>query len=960
MNAGGLHMNTRPHASQRDGDQEPAEGGLDRRRLLQAAGLGGFAALALPAFQAHGAVVRPEEARIVSDLDAQRLWYRAPASEEKMIEEGLPIGNGRLGGLVGGGPDNTAFFLTDASIWSGDTSDALDDSGQFPYDREGFGTFQLLSKARLRISGHTPQSISDYERALDLSNGVLVTTYRVNGVTYRQEFFSSHPDDVIVVRLTQSGGGSLAGTMSLEPTRDETLAVDSRQRRLDIADDLGNGLRYAVAAGVASSRGNVVAKDQLITFSDAREVVIVISGGSNYRPDSTIGYRDSHLDVAGVARTKLQRALRVSGSELLSTHTADYRRSFETFELDLGRSSAEQRALDTGARLVRRAEPGSDPDPEFDLLYLQLSRYLTITGSRDGLPTNLQGLWLDNNQPDWMSDYHTDINIQMNYWPTHRYGLSKNAEPLLNYCLSQLPQWSKQTRELYNDPRNRFRNSSGRIAGWTLAISTNIYGGNGWWWNPAGNAWLCLELWQHYEYTLDRRYLERLMPLLRGTVEFWETRLIELTIGDRTVLVSDKGWSPEQGPQDGIGNSYDQELVHAVFGYFIEASKLLGSDKALAAKAEDMRDRLYLPVVSPTTGWLEEWMSPDNLGEKQHRHLSGLIGWYPGDRIRFDNQSAEYVDGVRKVLEARGFESYGWACAWRAACWARLKDANRAYNTLSYVLRPANGHLGGSGINLFDLYQTNRYIFQIDANFGVAAAMMEMLVHAKTGVIDLMPAVPAAWKNGSVRGMGVRGGFTLDMTWTDGIPRTVTLHSVGGTTTEVRVGDWKKTVRMQPGKSVSLQPMGVPSPPPPPPPPPPPAMKIINVGSGLGMEVYGGSSDAGANIAQWTYSGSTSQTWHLLDVPDGYVSLQSVRSELFIDIPNGQTAEGTDVIQWGSSGSPSQQWKIEDAGSGQVRIVSRITDKVLGVAGASTALGASVEIQADSGDPSQRWTVAKA
>ncbi|GAA3130441.1 alpha-L-fucosidase 2 [Kribbella aluminosa] len=932
---------------------------IARRRVLQAAGLTGLATFALPVFEAHAAVDRPADCQLVPDEEALRLWYRTPAEESIIIEEGLPIGNGRLGGLIGGTPADTALFLTDASLWSGGRNTTLDGAGQFPYDRSTFGTFQLLAKARVLLPDHTPDVVTDYQRSLDLSNGLVVTTYRVGEVAYRQECFSSHSDDVVVVRITQSGGGSLTGSVAVEGTRGEVAVVDRSASTTSITDALDNGLRYAAVAGVSTDGGTVGTGSSTVTFTGASEVLVVISGGTNYRPDASIDYRDTRVDPGTVARQKLRTAL--LEPRLVETHVADYQRQFGSFSLHLGDSTAQQRAQDTAARLASRGAPGAAPDPEFDVLYLQLARYLTITGSRAGLPTNLQGLWLDTNEPDWMSDYHTDINIQMNYWPTHRFGLAEHAEPLLDYCLAQLPQWSKQTLELFNDPRNRFRNTSGRVAGWTVAFSTNVHGGNGWWWHPAGGAWLCLELWQHYEYTLDKRFLARLMPLLRGTVEFWESRLIERTVGEgsdqRTALLADKAWSPEHGPQDGIGNTYDQELVHAVLGCFVEASKLLNRDVELAGRAQLMRERLYLPEVSPKTGWLEEWRSPDNLGDAQHRHLSPLIGWYPGDRIRLDNQPAAYIAGIRNLLEARGFDSYGWACAWRAACWARLKDSNRAYKTISNVLRPAHGHLGGTGINLFDLYRTNRYIFQIDANFGIPAAMLEMLVHAKPGVVDLMPAVPAAWNDGSVRGMGVRGGFTLDMTWKAGAPISVTLHSVGGTATELRVGDWKRSVHVRPGGSVTLQPQGVPYPPPPPPPEPAPASVIKNVHSGLVIDVSGGGSNPGAAIDQWPDVGSTNQRWQQVQTNNGFVMLQCVRSGQVIDVPNAATAEGTDVVQWTTSGAPNQQWMIENTGSGQMRIVSRITDKVLGIAGQSAQAGAAVEIQADTGHPSQRWTI---
>lgn len=795
---------------------------LGRRRFLQAAGLVGVGA-ALPVFESHPAVARPQRVQAVSDAEALRMWYRSPAREGRVIEEGLPVGNGRLGGLIGGGPDDAAFFLTDPSAWSGGANDKLDNAGQFPYDRESFGTWQLLTKARVRLDGHTPEAVQGYRRWLDLSNGLVVTTYRVGEITYRQECFSSYPDDVIVVRITESPSrsGTISGSAALEPTRGESVTVGERHHSLAMNGDLGNGLRYAATAGVAARSARIATADSTVTFAGAREVVIVFSGGTNYRPDPSVDYRDPQVDVTGIASDKLSRALRVPGHRLLGTHVADYRDAYDSFSLDLGHSTEEQRALDTGARLAAQAGANGKADPEFDAMYLQFARYLTVTGSRASLPTNLQGLWLDTNTPDWMSDYHTDINIEMNYWPTHRFGLAEHAEPLLDYCLSQLPEWTRITQEKFNDPRNRFRNTSGRIAGFTTAISANVYGGNGWWWHPGGGAWLTLELWQHYEHTLDRRHLERMMPLLRGTVEFWESRLLERTVGEdedaRTVLVADRSWSPEHGPQDAIGITYEQELAHAVFGYFIEASALLDRDHELAARAEQMRDRLYLPEVSPKTGWLQEWMSPDNLGDAQHRHLSGLVGWYPGDRIRLDNQPAAYVEGVRAQLEARGYDTYGWGVAWRAACWARLKDANRALLCLSNLVRPHEGHLGGTGINLFDLYRTNRYTFQIDANYGAAAAMLEMLVHAKRGVIDLMPAVPERWKDGSVRGMGVRGGFRMDMTWKDGAPTAVTLHSIGGTETEVRVGDWSRKVSLRKGGSVTIRPKGRPYPPPSPP-----------------------------------------------------------------------------------------------------------------------------------------------
>jgi alpha-L-fucosidase 2 len=427
---------------------------------------------------------------------------------------------------------------------------------------------------------------------------------------------------------------------------------------------------------------------------------------------------------------------------------------------------------------------------------------------------NLQGLWIHNNTPDWFADYHTDINVQMNYWLADPAGLGECADALADYCVSQLPVWTDVTRRLYNDPRNRFRNSSGKLAGWAIAFSTNIHGGSGWAWHPSGNAWLCATLWRHYEYSQDRAYLEKIYPVLKGAAEFWQSRLITTTVTDpdgtsHEVLIDDSSWSPEHGP-DGKGNTYAQELAWDLFAQLQVASARLGRDTGFAADLKALQQKLYLPRVSPKTGWLEEWMTPDNLGETTHRHLSPLIGFFPGDRIAADTSPAELLDGVRELLIARGMDSFGWACAWRSLCWSRLKDADRAYQLFLTVLRPSMNNGNGTSANLFDMYSQGSYtIFQIDANLGGATAVLEMLLYSRPGVIELLPALPHAWAaKGSVTGVGARGGFEVDLTWRDGKATRATVHSVGGTTTEVRSGSWRRTITLRPGQSVTLTPGG--------------------------------------------------------------------------------------------------------------------------------------------------------
>ncbi len=763
-----------------------------RRAFLKASGALGLGALVLPTFTAHAAPQRPSGNPL--NANPTTLWYPAPADEAKIIEQGLPIGNGRLGALVGGGVERDFLYLTDVTLWTGELNDALDGDGQFPYDPTHFGTFSLLAKLFIEVPGHA--GATGYRRALDLSNGLVTTTYSHGGKKYRREIYASHPDDVVIVRLV---GPNQTGTVTLAGAHGEPAVGDAPHTAAVFTGSFTNRLAYSGVVTAYSPDGTVKVDGAKLSFTGCSDLVIVFSGGTNYVPVADKGFLDPLVEPAAIALGKA--AVRDKADALLRTHVADYRKRYDRQRVDLGRSTDAQRAMDTWARLQARAS-SNVPDPELEASYLQFGRYLTITGSRDNLPLNLQGLWLSNNNPDWYSDYHTDINVQMNYWLADRAALSDSFEPFADYCLAQLPAWSNQTQAFFQDERNRFRNTNNRVAGWTVAFSTNIYGGNGWWWHPAGNAWLCQSLFEHYEYTLDRDYLAKIYPLLKGACEFWEARLVETPQG----LVDDHDWSPEHGPQDARGISYAQEIVHDLFGKYRTATDVLRRDQAYGRRITAMRNRLYLPEVSPKTGMLQEWMSPDDLGETTHRHLSPLVGFFPGDRITHDKSPVALLDGVRKLLITRGMESFGWGCAWRAACWARLRDADRAYQLVLTVMRPSVNFANGSAPNFFDMYSFgDRSIFQIDANLGAPAAMLEMLLYSRPGVIDLLPALPSAWKTGSVTGIGARGGFTVDLTWRDSKVTSVVVRSVGGTETEVRAGRWSKRIKLRKGQSITLK-----------------------------------------------------------------------------------------------------------------------------------------------------------
>ncbi|WP_323189256.1 glycoside hydrolase N-terminal domain-containing protein [Kitasatospora sp. NBC_00240] len=939
--------------------QRPAVGGgpeVSRRGVLRAAAALGtlFAMSALPEFTTSAAAVtRPATLSLVPESAALSLWYPSPGQESTIMQEGLPVGNGRLGALVSGDPSRDVLVLTDATLWTGTANATLQADGQFAYGTDDFGTFGMLAKAFLEIPAHTGSAISGYRRSLDLSNGLATASYQLGGVTYRREVFSSFPDDVLVVRLSQSGGGSYTGSLTLAGTRGETVTSNAGAAEASFAAVLPNTLKYAALAKAVGTGGSVSATGSKVTFTGCTEVVLILSGGTNYKADSSVAYKNATLVPLTAARSRATAAAAASGTALLATHVADFQRLQQRMSVNLGVSTDAQRALDTPSRLAARAA-GSASDPELEAAYLQFGRYLTITGSRGSLPTNLQGLWIDSNTPDWMSDYHTDINVQMNYWLPDRAGLPECFDAFTDYCVAQLPGWQARTTNLFQDSRNRFRNTSGKVAGWTLAISTNVWGGNGWWWHPAGNAWMCNSLYEHYEYTQDTAHLAKIYPLLKGACQFWQARLITTTVTDpatgtaRQVLVDDHDWSPEHGPEDARGITYAQELVWQLFKNYRAAAAKLGKDASYASTVAQLQNKLYLPEVSASSGWLEEWMSDGNLGESAHRHLSPLIGMFPGDRVNLQESPAALVAGATKLLEARGTESFGWATAWRALCWAHLKHADKAYLCVMNVLKPSVGAANGSAVNLFDMYSLGgRTVFQIDANFGTPVAMLDMLVQSRPGRVELLPALPDAWAaSGSVTGIGVRGGLTVDLGWSSGQVTSATLRGPAGRSTTVVFGDWSQPVTIPSSGSVTVT---------------PPArytvFQLVNRLSGKAVDVPGASTGPGTELIQYTPSEAPNQQFRFIPVGGGLHEIRTTHggTALSWDVSGGGTADGARLVQWNPTYADNQHWKVTDTGDGYVTLTCARSGKVLGITDRSASDGATLEQQTPDGSTQQQW-----
>lgn len=774
----------------------PVAGRAGAASLSPAGATGNFSAIQSEAFDS--AVSAAQSEALVSADRALLFKYDSPAVESSILFQGLPVGNGRLGAMAGGASEREVLYLNEITLWSG-TRDIVDPA----YTTSGMGTYLSLGRLYMDLPAHA--GATNYRRSLDISNSVVRTQYRVGGKTYKREIFSSFPDNVIVIRLTSSHGGSYDGTVSLFDGQGTQTVGESNQALSFSGAVGGSGELYSAYVLVVPDAGSASlnAGNAQIALQNCPAVTIIVAARTDYNGR----YVDNYLTginprESAIADAKSAAERRYGA--LLERHVRDYRALFDRMDLDLGRSSDSQNALTIPERLLQRQVNPSAADPELEAMYVQFGRYLTISSSRGSLPANLQGLWSTTNNPPWMADYHTDINIQMNYWLADRAGLPECQQPFVDYVTGQLPSWVQSTKNHFNDAANaNYSNSSGNVAGWTVAISTGIYGSLGWDWSPPASAWYCRTLWNHYEFTLDRAYLARIYPVIKSACEFWQVRLIRDPATG--LLVDDKDWSPEQGPHQQLGITYAQELVWDLFTNYLTASQLLGKDADFARTIATMKSQLYLPKVSPTTGQLQEWMSDSVVGETGHRHLSPLIGWFEGERITLDSDP-KLVAGVKALLTARGFDSFGWGLAWRIACWAHFHDAATSYSMIPKLLRYSAGNDGVSGTfaNMFDAYalSSNSSAFQIDANFGGPAAILEMLLQSRVDRITVLPALPTQWGTGSVKGLRAKGGFTVDLKWSRGSLSSVKLTSVGGTRTTLQYGNRMRTVAMQAGSTM--------------------------------------------------------------------------------------------------------------------------------------------------------------
>lgn len=765
-----------------------------------------------------------------------RLWYDSPADaavkddpngwkDDPEWLKALPLGNGSLGVMVFGGVNQDRIQLNEESMWSGSPDDndnphafaeqskirellfegkykeatsltnktqvcKGEGSGHGNGAEVPFGCFQTLGD--LWIDHGQTSDYENYHRELDLEDAVVRVSYTQNGVNYQREIFTSYPDQVMVARYTADKKGQISFTCSM--TRPERYQLRKGDNQLIMSGRLsngkgGDGLAYMARLKAINKNGKVSYSDTQISVEGADEVTLILSASTDYQ----LSYPDYQgRDYNELTNNYILKAENKNYDKLLASHTNDYQSYFQRVSFDITPEKTRNEPTDVRLKKFRQTKN----DPRLVELLFQYGRYLLISSSRpQTLPANLQGIWANKIQTPWNGDYHTDVNVEMNYWLAGVTNLSEMHLPLFDLIESFVEPGKKTAKIQYHSE------------GWVIHPITNVWGytspgeAASWGMHTGAGAWICSHIREHYAYTADKNFLKRMYPVLKGSVEFYMDWLVkdpktgEFVSGpavspENTFLAPDGSYS-----QISMGPTHDQQVIWQLFTDFIYASDELKIKDDLTQRVDEVRSKLKATKIG-SDGRLMEWAEEFPEQEPGHRHISHLFALHPGSQITMD-QTPELAQAAKKSLDyriANGGGHTGWSAAWLISQYARLYEAEKASQSLKTVLAKSTSP------NLFGLHPP----FQMDANFGTTAGIAEMLLQSHSEAIHLLPALPTEWADGKVSGLKGRGGFEIDMEWEKGELKRATIKSDFNKKQKIRYKSNEIEVDFSKGKTVTL------------------------------------------------------------------------------------------------------------------------------------------------------------